>query len=49
MGGAVDVAVGAAQARAAKMRADATTLTYYADDPLGPVVFYRETFESPEP
>jgi hypothetical protein len=28
---------------------DATTLTYYADDPLGPVVFYREIFESPEP
>ena len=28
---------------------DATALTYYADDPLGPVVFYREIFESPEP
>ena len=28
---------------------DATTLTYYAQDPLGPVIFFREDFESPEP
>jgi hypothetical protein len=27
----------------------ATTLTYYADDPLGPVVFIRGAPESPEP